>query len=75
VTRAEEAERWPFEYLSDRPDLARALNLRALWSVMKVDIRKRCLARGLDHAEFNAQWQAALSVIATSLIANRVPVS
>lgn len=75
VSRAEQAERWPFEYLADRPDLARAIGLRTLWSVMKVDIRKRCQARGIDHAEFNADWQAALSAITAQLIARRVPVS
>jgi hypothetical protein len=75
VTRAEQAERWPFEFLSDWPELARAIGLRTLWSVMKVDIRKRCEARGIDHAEFNVQWQAALAVITGRLIARKVPVS
>lgn len=75
VTRAEQAERWPFEFLSDRPELARAIGLRAYWSVMKVDIKKRCATRGIVHAEFNAQWQEALSVIARNLIARKVPVS
>lgn len=75
VTRAEEAERWPFEYLADQPELARAIGLRTLWAVMKVDIRKRCDRRGLDHAAFNMQWQAALSLITSRLIARKVPVS
>ena len=75
VTRAEEAERWPFEYLADQPDLARAIGLRTLWAVMKVDIRKRCERRGIDHAEFNSQWQQALSAITGKLIARKVPVS
>jgi hypothetical protein len=75
VSRAEEAERWPFEYLADQPELARAIGLRALWSVMKVDIRKRCKSRGIDHAEFNLQWQAALSLITGRLIARKVPIS
>lgn len=75
VTRAEQAERWPFEFLADRPELARAIGLRTLWAVMKVDIRKRCEARGIDHAEFNVQWQAALSAITARLIARKVPIS
>ncbi len=75
VTRMEQASRWPFEYLADRPDLARAIGLRCLWSVAKADIRKRCHARGIDHAEFNVQWQAALSLITGKLIARKVPVS
>jgi hypothetical protein len=75
VTRMEQASRWPFEYLSDRPDLARAIGLRCLWSVAKADIRKRCQARGIEHAEFNMQWQAALSLITGKLIARKVPVS
>lgn len=75
VSRAEQAERWPFEYLSDRPELARAIGLRVLWSVMKVDIRKRCQARGIDHAEFNRDWQQALGIITGKLIACRISIS
>lgn len=75
VSRMEQALRWPFEYLGDRPDLAKAISLRAMWSVMKVDIRKRCASRAIDHRAFNAQWQTALSLITGTLIARKVPVS
>lgn len=75
VSRAEQAERWPFEFLADRPDLARAINLRTLWSVMKVDIRKRCQVRGMDHAQFNEQWQTALTQITARLVARKIPIS
>jgi hypothetical protein len=66
---------WPFEYLGDRPDLAKAISLRAMWSVMKVDIRKRCASRGIDHRAFNVQWQTALSLITGTLIARKVRLS
>jgi hypothetical protein len=75
VTRMEQALRWPFEYLSDRPEMAKAINLRAMWAVMRVDIRKRCQRRGIDHDEFNRQWQQGLGVITASLIARKVPIS
>jgi len=75
VTRMEQALRWPFEYLADRPDVARSLSQRALWAALKFDIRRRCLALGIDHASFNQQWQAGLRVVTTTLIARKVPVS
>ena len=75
VSRMDQALRWPFEYLSDRPELARAISLRAMWSAMRVDIRRRCERRALDHKIFNMQWQAALSILTGRLIARRVPVS
>lgn len=75
VSQMEQALAWPFEYLSDRPELAKAIQLRALWSSMGVDIRKRCERRGMEHDEFNQFWQAALSIITGALIERRIPVS
>lgn len=75
VTRMDQALGWTFEYLRDRPDLARAISLRAYWSVLKVDIRKRCERKGIDHTLFNRQWQEALTSITGALIASKVPVS
>jgi hypothetical protein len=75
VTRMDQALGWPFEYLGDQPEQARALSLRCLWSVMKADIRKRCEQRGIDHPEFNAQWQQALALVTGSLQSRKVPVS
>jgi hypothetical protein len=57
ITRMEQALRWPFEYLRERPDLARAISQRAMWAAMHVDIRKRCERRKIDYDEFNAHWQ------------------
>jgi len=59
VSRMEQALRWPFEYLSDQPELAKAIQLRSMWAAMGVDIRKRCERRGIEHEEFNRQWQEA----------------
>ncbi|MBR0693623.1 DUF6362 family protein [Bradyrhizobium lablabi] len=75
VSRMEQASRWPFEYLRDQPELAKAISLRAMWSAMRVDIRRRCQRRGIDHDEFNRQWQEGLKIITEQLIARRVPVS
>jgi hypothetical protein len=75
VTRMEQALRWPFEYLRDRPELARAISLRAMWAVMRADIRRKCERRGINHDQFNAEWQAGLGIITAMLIARSVPVS
>ena len=55
--------------------LARAISLKAMWSVMRVDIRRLCEKRRLDPAIVNAEWQEALRIITGSLITRRVPVS
>lgn len=75
VSRMDQALGWPFQYLSDRPELAKAVSLRALWAAMRVDIRKRCEGRRMDHDLFNRQWQEGTRIIAATLIARRVPVS
>ncbi len=75
VSQMEQALAWPFEYLADRPELAKAIQLRAMWSAMGVDIRKRCERRGMDHASFNADWQQALRIITGALLTRKVPVS
>lgn len=75
VTRMEQALRWPFEYLADMPHCARALSQRALWAALKYDIRRRCEALGIRHAEFNLLWQDGLRIVTATLIARKVPVS
>ena len=75
ITRMEQALRWPFEYLRDQPELARAVSQRCMWAAMRVNIRKRCERRRIDHDEFNRQWQEGLRIIAVMLIARKVPVS
>jgi hypothetical protein len=75
ISRMEQALRWPFEYLRDQQELARAISQRAMWSAMHVNIRKRCERRGIDHDEFNRNWQEGLRIITVMLIALKVPVS
>jgi hypothetical protein len=75
VTRMEQALRWPFEYLGDRPQLARAISLRAMWAAMRADIRKQCERRGMNHELFNQNWQQGLKIITAALVARKVPVS
>jgi len=75
VSRMDQALSWPVQYLSDRPELAKAVSLRALWAAMHADIRKRCERRGIDHDAFNRHWQEGVRIIAATLIARRVPVS
>jgi hypothetical protein len=75
VSRMDQALGWPFEYLRDRPELAKAISLRAMWAVMRADIRKQCQRRGLHHETFNWQWQEGLSIITATLVATKVPVT
>lgn len=75
VSRMEQASRWPFEFLRDKPELARAISFRAMWSAMRVDIRKHCQRKGIDHETFNQQWQQGLNIITATLITRHVPVS
>lgn len=75
ITRMEQALRWPFEYLNDRPAVARAISQKALWSALRIDIKKRCASLGIAHQEFNGLWQEGLGIITATLIARKVPVS
>lgn len=75
ITRMEQALRWPFDYLRDWPEIAKAISLRSMWAAMHVNIRKRCERRHIDHDEFNALWQEGLKIITAMLIACKVPVS
>jgi hypothetical protein len=75
ISLMEQALTWPFQFLNDRPELAKAIQLRSMWTAMGADIRKRCERRGLYHDEFNRQWQAALSIITGTLLARKVPVT
>jgi hypothetical protein len=75
ITRMEQALRWPFEYLRDQPEIARAISLRSMWAAMHVNIRRRCSQRRLDHDLFNRQWQDGLRIITQQLIRHRVAVS
>lgn len=75
IALSDQALAWPFRYLRDRPGLARAIQLRAMWASMGVDIKKRCRHRKLDHDQFNLDWQHALALITGALIADRVAVS
>lgn len=75
ITRMDQALAWAFEYLRDQPELAKAISLRALWAVLRADVQKRCLSRGIEPKTFNQQWQQGLRIITAALIARRVPVS
>ncbi|MCC8963737.1 hypothetical protein H8A95_15815 [Bradyrhizobium sp. Pear76] len=75
ITRMDQALRWPFEHLADQPDLARALSLRAMWAAMRVDIRKRCEQRHINHEYFQLEWQRGLKTVTERLIARKLPVT
>ncbi|MCC8945978.1 hypothetical protein H8A97_12935 [Bradyrhizobium sp. Arg62] len=75
ITRMDQALRWPFEHLAGEPELARALSRRAMWAAMKVDIRKRCEQRQMQHELFQLQWQHGLRLVTERLIMARVAVS
>jgi hypothetical protein len=75
ISLMEQALAWPFQFLHDRPELAKAIQLRTMWAAMGADIRKRGERAGLHHDIFNSNWQQALAIITGALIARKVPVS
>jgi hypothetical protein len=75
ITRRDQALRWPFEYLNDQPELAKAFSDHSFWEAMGVNIRKRCERGHIPYDEFNAAWQEGLRIITVMLIARKVPVS
>jgi len=75
ITRMEQALRWSFDHLRERPELAQAVSLRAMWAAARLDIRKQCERRSIEPKLFNQQWHEGVRMIAAALIAKRVPVS
>jgi hypothetical protein len=75
IARMESALHWPSKYLADMPEVARAVQLGALWAAMKVDARRRLKARGINPKIFGRRKMHGLNVITLGLIRDKVPVS
>lgn len=74
MTRMEEAIWWPTKYLSQAEDLARAVNLSAMWVANDADIDKGLQRIKTARREFNARKLKGLCLIAQGLIRDRVPI-
>jgi hypothetical protein len=69
IARAEEAIFWPMLYLKDKPKLARAVQLAALWESRKLDIGKQCRRLKIDpNKEFARNRMTGLRVIVGELM-------
>ncbi len=75
IKRADEAMRWPGQYLSDKPEVAKAVQRGALWTVIGADQKKQCKKLGIRSRTFQRQKVHGLRIIAQGLIRDRVPVS
>jgi hypothetical protein len=75
ITRRDQALRWPFEYLRDRPELAWAFSQHSQWEAMGGNIRRRCAQNRVDYREFSKNWQEGLRIITVMLTARHIPVS
>jgi hypothetical protein len=74
----QEAIEWPIRFLSDKPEVARAVCMGALWAVQRADIVRRCAGIGIP--EHRIRWflkrkMHGLNVIAIGLILACEPVT
>lgn len=75
IRRMEEALGWPARYLTDKPEVARAVGLCALWSVMKVDVDRACKRMRVSKRTIYRRQVHGLTIIAQGLVKAGVPVS
>lgn len=75
VARMEQALTWAADYLGDAPEVARAVQLGALWAALNVDAGKALRKRRINARVFNRQKIHGMNVIALGLIRQHVPVS
>jgi hypothetical protein len=74
VERMEEALAWCMQYLGDSAEVARAVQLGALWAAMRLDAGKRLKKMKINGRMFNRRKVHGLKVIATELIRRQVQV-
>ena len=74
ITRMEEAIWWPTQYLSDAEDLARAVNLSAMWAATDADVDKGLRRIKTTRRVFNARKLRGLCIVAQGLIRDSVPI-
>lgn len=75
VTRCDEALAWCLEHLGDSPEVARAVQLGALWAAMRQDANRRLKAMKINRRAFNRRKIHGLNLIAIALIRRNVRVS
>lgn len=75
VARMEQALSWASDYLNGLPEVARAVQLGALWAAFKVDVKEACKKRGINRKAFLRQKIHGLTIITTQLVQGRVPIS
>ena len=73
ITRSEEALAWPMAYLRDKPEVARAVCLGALWALMRTDIGRGCKALKIARRTFYRRKFHGLTIIAIELARAKVP--
>jgi hypothetical protein len=74
ISRMEQAIWWPAKYLFDAENLARAVNLSAMWAAGNADVDKGLRRIKTTRREFNARKLRGLCIIARGLARDRVPI-
>jgi hypothetical protein len=74
IARMEESLRWCMQYLGDAPEVARAVQLGALWAAMRLDYKRRCKALKINRRAFVRRRMHGLKVIALALVKHQVAV-
>lgn len=72
IARVEEAIGWPARYLKDKPEVARTVQLAALWSAMKANTARKCKDAGINPKWFARQRLHGLTLIAMGLVRDGV---
>lgn len=75
VTRMEQTFGWLANYLGDKPEVARAVNLAARWACLDHDVARGCKRLGLPKRAFLRRKIHGLRLIATGLVRGKVPIS
>jgi hypothetical protein len=75
IERMEEALAWPMQYLADKPEVAQAVGLGALWRVSGVALEERCRAYGWSRRTFLRRKVHGLKLIIIELIRRNVLVT
>lgn len=75
VARMEQALAWASAYLAGAPEVARAVQLGALWAALRLDAGKVLRERRINPRTFNRRKIHGMNVIATELTRRRVPVT
>jgi hypothetical protein len=75
ITRSEQALAWPMMYLRDKPEVARAVCLGALWALRDTDVRKACAKLKIPRRTFYRRKNHGLTIIAIALARAKIPLA